>query len=83
MHAFIKHTHRLSFQNYLIKNSSLSMFFRKFSISEKVPLKEKLEVNIMGYGAAGVRHFIQNCRQDDRHLGFYKKFRFIGKTWKL
>ena len=26
------------------------------------------EVNIMGYGTAGVRDVIQNCRQDGRHL---------------
>ena len=29
------------------------------------------EVNIMGYGADGVRGVIQNGRYDGRHLGYY------------
>ena len=31
----------------------------------------------------GVRDVIQNGCQDGSHLGFYYKFKFIGKTQKL
>ena len=37
----------------------------------------------MGFGAAGVRDVMQNGRQDDRHLGFYQKFKLIRKIRKL
>ena len=41
------------------------------------------EVNIMGYALLGVHDVIQNGCQYGRHLGFYEKFKFIGKTRKL